>query len=68
VVTTWKQSNDPDFETKQNRILHLYGLMDGTDVQAGDPEVVICWTSSGRSKSSRIPAGNGRPRAVAAGT
>jgi transposase len=25
------------------RILHLYGLMDGThDVQAGDPEVVIC--------------------------
>ena len=40
---TWKQSTDPDFEAKKNRILHLYGLMDGTDdVEAGDPEVVIC--------------------------
>jgi hypothetical protein len=42
-LKTWKQSRDPDFETKKNRILHLYGLMDGTtDVQDGDPEVVIC--------------------------
>jgi transposase len=43
VIKTWKQSNDPDFEAKKNRILHLYGLMDGTDeVEEGDPEVVIC--------------------------
>jgi transposase len=43
VIKTWKQSTDPDFEPKKNRILHLYGLMDGTDdVEAGDPEVVIC--------------------------
>ena len=43
VIKTWKQSSDPDFEAKKNRILHLYGLMDGTDdVQDGDPEVVIC--------------------------
>jgi transposase len=42
-LKTWKQSRDPDFESKKNRILHLYGLMDGTvDVQAGDPEVVVC--------------------------
>jgi len=42
-LKTWKQSSDPDFEAKKNRILHLYGLMDGTsDVQPGDPEVVIC--------------------------
>jgi hypothetical protein len=42
-LKTWKQSRDPDFEAKKNRILHLYGLMDGTsDVQPGDPEVVIC--------------------------
>ena len=42
-LKTWKQSCDPDFEAKKNRILHLYGLMDGTsDVQPGDPEVVIC--------------------------
>jgi transposase len=43
VIKTWKQSSDPDFEVKKNRILHLYGLMDGTDdIEAGDPEVVIC--------------------------
>src|SRR4029450_1756609 len=30
VTKTWKQSHDPDFEAKKNRILHLYGLMDGT--------------------------------------
>src|ERR671910_852536 len=43
VITTWKQSTDPDFEAKKNRILHLYGLMDGTDdVLDGDPDVVIC--------------------------
>jgi len=42
-LKTWKQSADPDFEAKKNRILHLYGLMDGThDVEPGDPEVVIC--------------------------
>ena len=42
-LKTWKQSNDPAFEPKKNRILHLYGLMDGTvDVFDGDPDVVIC--------------------------
>jgi hypothetical protein len=42
-LKTWKQSRDPDYEAKKNRILHLYGLMDGTcDVEPGDPEVVIC--------------------------
>jgi hypothetical protein len=43
VIKTWKQSTDPDFVAKKNRILHLYGLMDGTDeVLDGDPDVVIC--------------------------
>jgi hypothetical protein len=43
VIKTWKQSSDPDFEAKKNRILHLYGLMDGThDIEPGDPDVVIC--------------------------
>jgi hypothetical protein len=42
-LKTWKQSRDPNFETKRNRILHLYGLMDGTvDVQPGDPDAVVC--------------------------
>jgi transposase len=42
-LKTWKQSRDPHYEAKKNRVLHLYGLMDGTDdVQPGDPDVVIC--------------------------
>ena len=66
VIKTWKQSADPDFEAKKNRILHLYGLMDGTDdVQDGDPEGSSAWTSSGRSTSNPTRAGNGRA-AVAA--
>ena len=28
-VKTWKQSNDPDFEVKKNRILELYDIADG---------------------------------------
>jgi hypothetical protein len=42
-LKTFKQSRDPDYERKKNRILHLYGLMDGVaDVAEGDPDVVIC--------------------------
>jgi transposase len=42
-LKTWKQSRDPCYEAKKNRILHLYGLMDGTeDVEPGDPDVVVC--------------------------
>jgi len=42
VIKTWKQSNDPDFEAKKNRILELYAIADGT-AQPGedDPTVVI---------------------------
>jgi hypothetical protein len=39
----WKASRDPAYEAKKNRILHLYGLMDGvTDPVPDDPDVVIC--------------------------
>jgi hypothetical protein len=39
----WKLSRDPDYQAKQNHLLHLYGLMDGTcDLEPGDPEVVLC--------------------------
>jgi hypothetical protein len=42
-LKTWKRSRDPALEAKKNRILALYGLMDGTaDELAGDPEVVMC--------------------------
>jgi hypothetical protein len=42
-LKTWKQSRDPDYKAKKNRVLHLYGLMDGIeDVEDGDPDVVVC--------------------------
>ena len=47
-IKTWKESNDPDFELRKNRILELYDLADGK-VQAGpgDPDVVICYDEFG---------------------
>jgi transposase len=43
VIKTFKQSNDPDFEAKKNRILELYAIADGT-VEPGedDPAVIVC--------------------------
>jgi len=42
-IKTWKQSNDPDFEAKKNRVLELYDLADGKAQPGdGDPAVVIC--------------------------
>ena len=48
VIKTFKQSNDPDFEAKKNRILELYAIADGT-VEPGDddPTVVICMDEFG---------------------
>lgn len=48
VIKTFKQSNDPDFETKKNRILELYDIADGK-AQPGpdDPTVVICMDEFG---------------------
>jgi len=43
VIKTWKQSTDPDFETKKNRVLELYDIADGKATpKKGDPKVVIC--------------------------
>ena len=40
-LKTWKESNDPDFEAKKNRILELYDIADGkTPRGPGDPVVV----------------------------
>jgi transposase len=61
-LKTWKRSRDPAFEIKKNRILHLYGLMDGTaDELAGDPTWSCAWTSSARSTSNPTLAGSGPP-------
>jgi transposase len=47
-IKTWKQSNDPDFEVKKNRVLELYDIADGkTQPNKGDPEVVICYDEFG---------------------
>jgi hypothetical protein len=68
VIKTWKQSTDPDFEAKKNRILELYAIADGT-AQPGetDPTVVICMDEFGPSTSSPTPASSGPrwPRAEA---
>jgi len=43
VIKTWKQSTDPDFETKKNRVLELYDIADGKATpKKGDPKVEIC--------------------------
>ena len=48
VIKTFKQSNDPDFEIKKNRILELYAIADGKAApEAGDPTVIICMDEFG---------------------
>jgi transposase len=48
VIKTFKQSNDPDFEAKKNRILELYAIADGrVQPKAGDPTVVFCMDEFG---------------------
>jgi transposase len=41
-VKTWKQSTDPDFEAKKNRVLELYDIAEGkAKPRKGDPTVVF---------------------------
>jgi len=48
VIKTWKQSSDPDFETKKNRVLELYDIAGGNSKpKRGDPTVVICMDEFG---------------------
>lgn len=48
VIKTWKQSTDPDFEAKKNRVLHLYDIADGKARQGRkDPAVVLCMDEFG---------------------
>ena len=43
MIKTYKQSKDPDFEAKKNRVLELYEIADGkAKPKKGDPAVVIC--------------------------
>ena len=48
VIKTWKQSTDPDFEAKKNRVLELYDIAEGkTQPGVGDPTVVVCMDEFG---------------------
>jgi len=48
VIKTWKQSNDPGFEAKKNRVLELYEIADGkAEPGPGDPTVVLCMDEFG---------------------
>jgi transposase len=48
VIKTFKQSNDPDFEAKKNRVLELYDFADGKAPPGpGDPTVVFCMDEFG---------------------
>ena len=48
VIKTFKQSNDPDFEAKKNRVLELYDIADGkAEPGPGDPTVVLCMDEFG---------------------
>jgi transposase len=47
-IKTFKQSNDPHYEPKKNRVLELYDIADGkAEPKEGDPEVVICMDEFG---------------------
>lgn len=48
VIKTWKQSNDPDFEAKKNRVLELYDIADGkAEPGDADPTVIFCMDEFG---------------------
>jgi transposase len=48
VIKTFKQSNDPDYEAKKNRVLELYDIADAKSKPGkGDPSVVICMDEFG---------------------
>ena len=66
VIKTWKQSNDPDFEVKKNRVLELYDIADGkAKPKRGDPDGRdLLSTSSGPSTSSPSPGTQWAPSAT----
>ncbi len=63
-IKTWKISDDPDFEAKKNRILHLYDLADGKVARKkGNPDVVFCLDEFGPLNLQPHPGKQGGPHA-----
>jgi transposase len=68
VIKTWKQSTDPDFETKKNRVLELYDIADQkAKAKRGDPKVVICMDEFGPLNLLPRPGKQWAPVAVKGG-
>jgi transposase len=65
VIKTWKQSKDPDFEAKKNRVLHLYDIADGKEApDEDDPTIVICMDEFGPLNLLPRPGKQWAPMAV----
>jgi transposase len=65
VIKTYKQSTDPDFEAKKNRVLELYDIADGkAKAKKGDPTVVICMDEFGPLNLLPRPGKQWAPRIV----
>jgi transposase len=65
VIKTWKQSKDPDFEAKKNRVLHLYDTADGKQLPGeSDPTVIICMDEFGPLNLLPRPGKQWAPMAV----
>jgi transposase len=68
VIKTFKQSNDPDFEAKKNRVLELYAIADGTtEPKRGDPAVVMCMDEFGPLNLQSHPGKQWAPVALGKG-
>ena len=65
VIKTYKQSKDPDFEAKKNRVLDLYEIADGkAEPKKSDPAVVICMDEFGPLNLLPRPGKQWAPRIV----
>ena len=65
VIKTWKQSTDPDFEAKKNRVLHLYDIADGkAEPGKDDPTIVFCMDEFGPLNLLPRPGKQWAPMAV----
>jgi len=68
VIKTFKQSNDPDFEAKKNRVLELYDFADGKAPPGpGDPTVVFCMDEFGPLNLQPHPGRQWAPAAAGKG-
>jgi len=68
VIKTWKQSTDPDFEAKKNRVLELYDIADGkAEPGEGDPTAIFCMDEFGPLNLLPRPGKQWAPVAVKGG-